>query len=88
MRDGDAFSKLIDEFGTMEKKEEKDEKKKAESDDETEVDVGKGDKKKKDNVVAAKLMQEEERETGTVSWSVYTVSRLVLILPRRTRLPD
>ena len=71
MRDGDAFSKLIDEFGTMEKKEKKGEKKEGEG--EVELDAGK-DKKKKDNVVAAKLMQDEERETGTVSWSVYSVS--------------
>lgn len=66
MRDGEGFSKLIEEFGTTNIKEEEEE----EESEEVSPELVKEKTKRSETQVAAKLMQEEERETGSISWSV------------------
>ncbi|KAG8869673.1 hypothetical protein FRB97_000807 [Tulasnella sp. 331] len=64
---GQAFSRLVEEYGTSAKREEVD------SEDEDEkTKPGKEKKSSARGAVGAAMMQEEEREVGAVSWGVYT----------------
>ncbi len=72
LQGGQGFSKLIQEFGSMQRTEDK-----AEND--VEGKETKPERVKKIHAQGPKgtaLMQEEDRETGTIAWSVYLVSRL------------
>jgi len=70
MANGPAFSRIMEEYGNLEKEE----------DDETKAAVKKKKKEGEDVSVEeagakkgnAALMQNEERNTGAVTWSVYT----------------
>ncbi|KAG8979667.1 hypothetical protein FRB94_011257 [Tulasnella sp. JGI-2019a] len=67
IKNGDAFSHLVEEYGTSAKKED-------DSEDEEE-EKAKPEKEKKSSArgaAGAAMMQEEEREVGAVSWGVYT----------------
>lgn len=69
IKNGDAFSQLVEEYGSTTKKAEK------EDDDEEDDDEVKPEKEKKvatRGAVGAGLMQDEEREVGAVSWAVYS----------------
>ncbi len=74
MTDGQAFSRLLEEYGSLEKQEEQEEEE-AVVDDLQKPAAKRADSKA---VVPARtpkapgLMQDEERVTGAVSWSVYT----------------
>lgn len=91
LKDGEAFSRLISEFGTSEDATDKPSEG-AEALIEEVVAGGKdandgeqlekkGAKYGEQGAAGAKLMQAEERETGSISWGVYSVSE---IGPRRT----
>jgi ATP-binding cassette, subfamily C (CFTR/MRP), member 1 len=64
------FSRIMDEYGTIEKEEEEAAKDPAKANAKTER--GKGDDlEEKDKKDKAALMQEEERNLGAVSWETY-----------------
>ena len=67
MKDGLVFSRLMDEFGNLDKEEGDQQKASLQKDVAAAHDPLDLNAKKAD----APLMQEEERETGSVSWQVY-----------------
>ncbi|KAL8287275.1 hypothetical protein RQP46_003727 [Phenoliferia psychrophenolica] len=75
IKNGDAFSRLIAEFGSSTKGKKSEEETLDELAEEVTDEKAVTELKKKpraDGVIGAKLMQDEERETGSISWSVYT----------------
>ncbi|RDX54457.1 multidrug resistance-associated ABC transporter [Lentinus brumalis] len=75
MTDGQAFSRLLEEYGSLEKQEEQEEEEEAVVDDLQKPAAKRADSKAVVPARALKapgLMQDEERVTGAVSWSVYT----------------
>ncbi|THU93933.1 multidrug resistance-associated ABC transporter [Dendrothele bispora CBS 962.96] len=65
MRNSILFSRLMEEYGSQEKEKEDEEEKQKEAEGKTAVDVKKAEKKE------TTLMQQEERNTGAVSWTTY-----------------
>ena len=75
MNDGSSFSKLMDEFGAIEKEEESQEGEVGLDADENAESKVKATEKKDTTAgpgSQAPLMSQEEREIGSVSWSVYS----------------
>ncbi|KAK4702568.1 hypothetical protein P7C70_g3660, partial [Phenoliferia sp. Uapishka_3] len=72
IKNGEAFSRLIAEFGSSSKKVEETEETLEELVADVAEDKGFAEKKPRAEVgTGAKLMVDEERETGSISWSVY-----------------
>ncbi|KAL8287248.1 hypothetical protein RQP46_003700 [Phenoliferia psychrophenolica] len=73
VKNGDAFSRLIAEFGSTTKGKKSEEETLDELAEEVTDEKAETEKKPRaDAGTGAKLMQDEERETGSISWSVYT----------------
>ena len=71
MENGEAFSRLMEEYGSLERQDEVDAAIDAKKEEDTNEPAGSTPSDRPFTQATQALMQEEERYTGAVSWSVY-----------------